>query len=85
MGTTLKAMLQADASEVSFSAGRFTVGGSERAIDLLELAEAARDPANLPDGMTTGLDAEPTTTRTSSPFRMAATPRKSRSTLKPER
>jgi carbon-monoxide dehydrogenase large subunit len=51
-------LLQADASEVSFSAGRFTVGGSERAIDLLELAEAARDPANLPDGMTTGLDAD---------------------------
>jgi carbon-monoxide dehydrogenase large subunit len=47
-------LLQADASEVSFSAGRFTVGGSERGIDLLELAQAARDPANLPDGMTIG-------------------------------
>ena len=51
-------LLQADASEVSFSAGRFTVGGSERGIDLLALAEAARDPANLPDGMTPGLDAD---------------------------
>jgi carbon-monoxide dehydrogenase large subunit len=51
-------LLQADASEVSFSAGRFTVGGIERGIDLLALAEAARDPANLPDGMTPGLDAD---------------------------
>jgi aerobic carbon-monoxide dehydrogenase large subunit len=51
-------LLQADASEVSFSAGRFTVGGGERGIDLLVLAEAARDPANLPDGMTPGLDAD---------------------------
>jgi carbon-monoxide dehydrogenase large subunit len=51
-------LLQADASEVSFSAGRFTVGGSERGINLQALAEAARDPANLPDGMTAGLDAD---------------------------
>jgi aerobic carbon-monoxide dehydrogenase large subunit len=51
-------LLQADASEVSFSAGRFTVGGSERGIDLLALAEAARDPGNLSDGMTPGLDAD---------------------------
>jgi aerobic carbon-monoxide dehydrogenase large subunit len=51
-------LLQADASEVSFNAGRFTVGGSERGIDLLALAEAARDPANLPDGMIPGLDAD---------------------------
>jgi hypothetical protein len=32
--------------------------GSERGIDLLALAEAARDPTNLPDGMTPGLDAD---------------------------
>ncbi|MGC2415470.1 MAG: molybdopterin cofactor-binding domain-containing protein, partial [Stellaceae bacterium] len=51
-------LLQADANAVSFSAGRFTLGGGERGIDLLALAEAARDPANLPDGMTPGLDAD---------------------------
>src|SRR5437763_1166160 len=51
-------LLQADASEVSFSAGRFTVTGSERGVDLPALAEAARDPANLPDGVTPGLDAD---------------------------
>jgi carbon-monoxide dehydrogenase large subunit len=43
---------------VSFSAGRFTGGGGERGSDLLALAEAARDPANLPDGMSPGLDAD---------------------------
>ncbi len=51
-------LLQADASEVNFSAGRFTVGGGERGIDVLALAAAARDPANLPDGMSPGLDAD---------------------------
>ena len=51
-------LLQADASEVSFGAGRFTVGGRERGIGLLALAEAARDAANLPDGMSPGLDAD---------------------------
>jgi carbon-monoxide dehydrogenase large subunit len=40
-------LLQADPSEVSFKGGRFTLGGGERGIDLLALAEAARDPANL--------------------------------------
>jgi len=51
-------LLQADASEVSFNSGRFTVGGGERGVDLLALAEAARDPANLPDGMSPDLDAD---------------------------
>jgi carbon-monoxide dehydrogenase large subunit len=51
-------LLQADASEVSFHAGRFTVDGSERDVGLVALAEAARDPSNLPDGMTPGLDAD---------------------------
>src|ERR1051325_6049256 len=41
-------LLQADSNEVSFSAGRFMVGGGNRGIELLALAEAAGDPANLP-------------------------------------
>jgi aerobic carbon-monoxide dehydrogenase large subunit len=51
-------LLQADPGEVSFSGGRFSLGDGERGIDLLSLAEAARDPANLPDGFSPGLDAE---------------------------
>jgi aerobic carbon-monoxide dehydrogenase large subunit len=58
-GTALAAhLLQADTTEVNFSAGRFSVGDGERGIDLATVAEAARDPANLPDGMSPGLDAD---------------------------
>jgi len=49
-------LLQADAAEVLFSSGRFKVQGTEREMDLLAVARAAIDPANLPDGMTPGLD-----------------------------
>jgi aerobic carbon-monoxide dehydrogenase large subunit len=49
-------LLQADPQEVRFADGRFTAGG--RAVDLAALAEAARDPANLPEGMDPGLDAD---------------------------
>ena len=51
-------LLQADPGQVRFHAGRFTLGEGERGIDLLALAEAARDPANLPDGISPGLDAD---------------------------
>ena len=48
-------LLQAEAAELIFAEGRFTVPGSGRGIDLLTLARAAADPANLPDGMAPGL------------------------------
>jgi carbon-monoxide dehydrogenase large subunit len=51
-------LLQAAPGDLSFAAGRFTAAGSERGVDLPALARAARDPANLPDGMAPGLDAE---------------------------
>jgi carbon-monoxide dehydrogenase large subunit len=50
-------LLQASVGQVVFADGRFAVRGEpDRAIGLLELASAARDPANLPDGMLPGLD-----------------------------
>ena len=50
-------LLQASVEQVTFADGRFSVrDGSDRAIDLLAVARAARDPANLPDGMPPGLD-----------------------------
>ncbi len=49
-------LLQTDAAAVVFSEGRFIVRGTEREIDLLSVARAAIDPANLPEGMTPGLD-----------------------------
>jgi len=51
-------LLQAEAGSVTFTGGRFTVAGTERGIDLLALAQAATDPASLPDGVSPGLDAE---------------------------
>jgi carbon-monoxide dehydrogenase large subunit len=51
-------LLQADASKVSYRSGRFSVAVGERGIDLQALAAAARDSANLPDGMSPGLDAD---------------------------
>ena len=51
-------LLQADAAELAFAEGRFSVPGSGRAIDLLDVAHAAADPANLPDGVAPGLGAQ---------------------------
>ena len=48
-------LLQAE--QVVFVDGRFAVRGEpDRSIDLPAVARAARDPANVPDGMETGLD-----------------------------
>jgi carbon-monoxide dehydrogenase large subunit len=50
-------LLQASVQQVVFADGRFSVQNQpDRGIDLLALARAARDPANAPEGMTTGLD-----------------------------
>jgi carbon-monoxide dehydrogenase large subunit len=49
-------LLQAHVAEVVFSSGRYKVQGTEREMDLLAVARAAADRANLPDGMTPGLD-----------------------------
>src|SRR6202011_4402889 len=48
-------LLQADSAGLVFAEGRFTVPGTEREIDLLAVARAAADPANLPEGMALGL------------------------------
>jgi aerobic carbon-monoxide dehydrogenase large subunit len=50
-------LLQAEAAELDFANGRFSVAGSGRGIDLLDVARAAADPANLPDGVAPGLGA----------------------------
>jgi carbon-monoxide dehydrogenase large subunit len=57
-GTAIAArLLQATPDQVVFSAGRFVVRSiPERSMDLPAVARAARDPANLPEGMTAGLD-----------------------------
>ena len=50
-------LLQAAPDQIEFADGRFTVhGDTARSVDLLAVARAARDPANLPDGIAPGLD-----------------------------
>jgi aerobic carbon-monoxide dehydrogenase large subunit len=50
-------LLQASVQQMVFSGGRFIVQDEpDRGIDLLAVARAARDPANLPEGMMPGLD-----------------------------
>jgi carbon-monoxide dehydrogenase large subunit len=49
-------LLQADLADVVFTAGHFVVPGTGREMDLLAVARAATDPANLPGGMVPGLD-----------------------------
>ena len=57
-GTTIAArLLQASPAQVAFADGRFIVRDDpSRGIDLISVARAARDPANVPDGETPGLD-----------------------------
>ena len=50
-------MLQTTTAQISFAEGRFTVSDNPaQGIDLMSVARASRDPANLPDGEEPGLD-----------------------------
>jgi carbon-monoxide dehydrogenase large subunit len=50
-------LLQASPDQIAFADGTFfVIGEHTRSIDLLAVARAARDPANLPDGTAPGLD-----------------------------
>jgi carbon-monoxide dehydrogenase large subunit len=51
-------LLQAEAAELDFAEGRFTVRGTDRFVDLPGIARAAQDAASLPEGMAPGLAAE---------------------------
>ena len=50
-------LLQADETAIEVTDGVFRVAGTDRRIALLDLAEAARAPENVPAGDSTGLDA----------------------------
>ncbi|MEA2837034.1 MAG: aerobic carbon-monoxide dehydrogenase large subunit [Bradyrhizobium sp.] len=53
-------LLQAPADQVSFEDGSFVVQGTARAIAIGKVADAARDAANLPEGLAPGLEASAT-------------------------
>ncbi len=49
-------LLQAEAGELLFEDGRYAVPDSGRSVDLLAVARAAADPANMPDEVQPGLN-----------------------------
>jgi carbon-monoxide dehydrogenase large subunit len=53
-------LLQAPVDQVAFVDGRFVVDGTERGIEIGKVANAARDPANIPEGLTRGLEGDAT-------------------------
>ena len=49
-------MLEAAEADLEFDDGTFTIAGTDRSLSIMDVAAAAKDPANLPDGMEPGLD-----------------------------
>jgi len=49
-------LLEASTVDIEFGDGQFRVVGTDRSVDLFDVATAAQDPAKLPPGMTPGLD-----------------------------
>jgi len=49
-------LLEASAADIEYGDGEFRIVGTDRHVDLFAVAEAAKDPAKLPPGMTPGLD-----------------------------
>ncbi len=48
-------LLEAAEDDIEFADGRFSIAGTDRAVDLGEVAQAAFQPARLPDGIEPGL------------------------------
>jgi carbon-monoxide dehydrogenase large subunit len=49
-------LMEAAEADIEFAGGRFTIAGTDRGIDILELAARLRDEADLPEGMPESLD-----------------------------
>jgi len=50
-------LLETAEADLEFGQGRFTVVGTDRSVSFWDVAEAAKDPARLPQGVEPGLDA----------------------------
>ena len=48
--------MEAAAADIEFAGGTFTVAGTDKRMSIIEVADAARNPANLEEGMSPGLD-----------------------------
>jgi carbon-monoxide dehydrogenase large subunit len=51
-------LLEASTLDIEFAEGRFTVAGTDRSIDLVEVAKASFIPQRMPRGVELGLDAQ---------------------------
>ncbi|MEA2872710.1 MAG: aerobic carbon-monoxide dehydrogenase large subunit [Hyphomicrobiales bacterium] len=49
-------LLEASAADIEYGDGEFRIVGTDRHVDLFDVAAAAKDPAKLPPGMEPGLD-----------------------------
>jgi carbon-monoxide dehydrogenase large subunit len=60
-------LLEAAEGDIEFNGGRFTIAGTDRSIDIMELAQKTRD-SKLPDGAPASLDVDHNSTATESSF-----------------
>ncbi len=51
-------VLEAAASDIEFTDGRFTIAGTDRAIGIMELAQKIHGGINLPEGVPSSLDVQ---------------------------
>ncbi|MHA1564180.1 MAG: xanthine dehydrogenase family protein molybdopterin-binding subunit, partial [Alphaproteobacteria bacterium] len=49
-------VMETAAADIEYADATFTIAGTDRSMSLFEVARAAQDPANLPQGVTPGLD-----------------------------
>jgi carbon-monoxide dehydrogenase large subunit len=49
-------VLEASAADIEFKSGRFVIAGTDRSIEIMELAERLRSGMKLPDGLPSSLD-----------------------------
>ena len=62
-------LLEASEADIEFAGGRFTIAGTDRAIDIIELARRLREnKGKLPEGVPSSLDVDHTTEAVPSTF-----------------
>ena len=76
-------VLEAAVADIEFSRGRFVIAGTDRFIDIMELATMLRRGLQLPPELPQTLDVSMSTRARPRPFRTAATSPRSRSIRKP--
>src|SRR5476649_1011337 len=60
-------LMEASEGDIEFAKGRFTIAGTDRSIDIIELAKRLRE-SKMPEGVPSSLDVDHNTTETPSTF-----------------